>query len=151
MKPHGTYKISHRRQTSRDEYSRPLTPREIDHDAILDPILGGGQKLQRILESLRQEIITSAEGRNVRIRQIFREPREIYRLELTLPELGYQRTTLLDADALEELLEADDVRRIIRASIMHTDPETAAARSVDDLSSSTAERCPGQDSNLHGR
>ena len=37
-------------------------------------------------------------------------PREVYRLEIEVPELGYQRTTLLDRDALEELLATDDVR-----------------------------------------
>jgi hypothetical protein len=37
---------------------------------------------------------------------------------LELPELGYQRTTLLDREALEELLEIDEVREIIRTSTL---------------------------------
>jgi len=166
MKPSGTYKIAHRRRGSRVEFPRPLAPREVDLDSLLEPIVGGGRKLQRILDSLRREIVTGGDGRNVRIRQIFREPREIYRLELELPELGYQRTTLLDGEALDELLEADDVRQIIHASIVATDEnETTAAqvsleedgrasrpgRCTNEVQTSVRERCPGQDSNLHGR
>ena len=51
---------------------------------------------------------------NIRVRQVFREPREIYRLEIDIPELGYQRTTLLDRGALEQLLETDEVRAVVR-------------------------------------
>ena len=58
------------------------------------------------------------EGAHLRIRQVFQTPREIYRLELELPELGYQRTTLLDRDALEELLEADDVREVVETATL---------------------------------
>jgi hypothetical protein len=71
-------------------------------------------RARRILESIRNEIVEGGAGQSLRIRQIFRSPREIYRLELELPQLGYQRTTLLDRDALEELLEADEVRAAIR-------------------------------------
>jgi hypothetical protein len=48
---------------------------------------------------------------------VFKTPREIYRLELELPEFGYQRTTLLDREALEELLEADDVREAVETAL----------------------------------
>lgn len=113
MKPHGTYKIAHRRVPTRAAFPRPPVSSGIDADAFLDPILGGDERLQRILESLRSEIIEGGGGNNIRVRQVFREPREIYRLEIDLPELGYQRTTLLDRDALEELLETDEVREII--------------------------------------
>ena len=65
---------------------------------------------------MRAEILEGGGGSNLRIRQVFRTPREIYRLELELPELGYQRTTLLDREALEELLEADDVRDVVKNS-----------------------------------
>ncbi len=34
-----------------------------------------------------------------------RGPRELYRLELELPDMAYQRVTILDRDALTELLE----------------------------------------------
>jgi hypothetical protein len=118
MKPHGTYKIAHRRVPTDHGMGRHPARRDIDYDRLLDPILDGGPRLQRILDSLRNEIIEGGGGRNVRIRQVFREPREIYRLELELPELGYQRTTLLDRDALEELLETEEVREIIHTSAL---------------------------------
>jgi hypothetical protein len=44
---------------------------------------------------------------------IFSSPREVFRLEIEVPELGYQRTTLLDRDALDELLATDDVRALV--------------------------------------
>ena len=46
----------------------------------------------------------------VRVRKVFSSPRSIYRLEISLAELGYQRITLLEEDALEELLMDDGVR-----------------------------------------
>jgi hypothetical protein len=55
---------------------------------------------------------------NLRIRRVFRTPREIYRLEFNIPDREYQRTTLLDRDALEELLEVDEVRAIIGANVL---------------------------------
>ena len=73
---------------------------------------------QRLLDSLRNEIIEGGEAGNLRIRCVFRSPREIYRLEFEIPERDYQRTTLLDRDALEELLEADEVRAIIGADAL---------------------------------
>ncbi len=73
---------------------------------------------QRLLDSLRNEIIERGEAGNLRIRCVFRSPREIYRLEFEIPERDYQRTTLLDRDALEELLEADEVRAIIGADAL---------------------------------
>ena len=118
MKPHGTYKIAYRRVPNGDDPSRRPARRDVDLERLLDPILAGGPRLQRILDSLRSEIIEGGGGKNVRIRQVFREPREIYRLELELPELGYQRTTLLDRDALEELLETEEVREIIHTSAL---------------------------------
>ena len=118
MKPHGTYKIAYRRVAPDDGLSRHPAARDVGYDPLLDPVLDGGPRLQRILDSLRNEIIEGGGGKNVRIRQIFREPREIYRLELALPDLGYQRTTLLDREALEELLETEEVREIIHASAL---------------------------------
>ncbi len=100
MKPRGAYKISNRNN---------------GYQGHLDPLLRSEIRFQRILESLRNEILEGG-GHSLRIRQIFRSPREVYRLELELPELGYQRTTLLDREALEELLEADGVRALVRAS-----------------------------------
>jgi hypothetical protein len=71
-----------------------------------------------VLDSLRHEIAAGGEAGNLRIRCVFRSPREIYRLEFEIPERGYQRTTLLERDALEELLEADEVRAIIGADAL---------------------------------
>jgi hypothetical protein len=119
MKPHGTYKLARRRSANRPALRpTPGTP-GLAYDPLMDPVLGGGApRLQRILSSLRNEIIEGGGAANIRVRQIFREPREIFRLELELPELGYQRITLLDRDALEELLESDAVREIIHASAL---------------------------------
>ena len=39
------------------------------------------------------------------MRRILQEPRELYRLELELPELAYQRITILDRETLTHLLE----------------------------------------------
>jgi hypothetical protein len=47
------------------------------------------------------------------VRQVFSTPREIYRLEIEETGGRYSRTTLLDRDALEELLETDGVRERI--------------------------------------
>jgi len=96
-KPRGLYKISNR-------------PRSVD--ATLDPVSRRERRVERIVESLRAEIIEGNCG--VRIRRIFENPRELFRLELELPELGYQRTTLLDREALDALLAADDVRSRVR-------------------------------------
>jgi hypothetical protein len=85
-------------------------------DAYLDPTLRSARRTQRIIDSLRSEITDADEGGSVRIRRVFEQPREIFRLEIETPALGYQRTTLLDRDALEELLEAEGVRARIHIS-----------------------------------
>jgi hypothetical protein len=95
MQPPGTFKIRRR-------------PRADAGSGFADPLACLNTRSQRIVDSLREEILAS--GENLRIRQIFREPRAIYRIELDLPDMSYQRTTLLDGDALEELLEMEDVR-----------------------------------------
>jgi hypothetical protein len=89
-----------------------ITNRPRSLDAILDPATRRERRIERIVESLRAEIIEGNGG--VRIRRVFENPREIFRLELELPELGYQRTTLLDRDALDALLEAEGVRSRVR-------------------------------------
>ncbi len=101
MKPRGAYKIANRRRV---------------YDAFLDPLLRSDLRTQRLLESLRSEIVEGGGGGNLRIRRVLENPREIFRLELELPQLGYQRTTLLDRDTLEELLESDDVRAVVETS-----------------------------------
>ena len=98
MKARGSYKIANR--------SRAF-------DGLIDPLGRSERRVQRILESLRTEILEGGGGPNLRIRQVFQTPREIFRLELELPELGYQRTTLLDRDALEELLAEEAIRAVV--------------------------------------
>lgn len=95
MSIRGRYKIGNRR--------RPLL------DDLVGASVYGSRRVARILESLLQEI-TSDEPTELRIRKIFSTPKEIYRVELERPEIGYQRTTLLDREALEELLLHDEVR-----------------------------------------
>ncbi len=77
----------------------------------LHPAVRSARRVERILLSLMAEI--QGGEHTVRIRQIFERPREIYRLEIESPEWGYQRTTLLDRDTLEELLAQDGVRERI--------------------------------------
>ncbi|MDJ0869535.1 MAG: hypothetical protein QNK03_25775 [Myxococcota bacterium] len=102
MRPPGTYKIASRNRA---------------FEAYLEPEMRSARRALRILESLRSEIREGGGGEQLRIRRIFENPREIFRLELELPALGYQRTTLLDRDALETLLEADDVRALVRERV----------------------------------
>ena len=99
MRPRGSYKIA--RRPSREE-ALPL-----------DPLSYGG-RCQKIVDSLCNEIL---EGENLRIRRIFEQPRAIYRIELDRPEMSYQRTTLLDEDTLEELLEIDEIRNRVAAAL----------------------------------
>jgi len=98
MRPPGAYKISARTRS---------------YETLLEPSTQGERRVRRILASLRDEI---AGGGELRIRRIFADPREIFRLELEVPELGYQRVTLLDREALEELLEAEEVQERVRNS-----------------------------------
>ena len=94
MKPPGSFKLARRCNAA---------------PSLLDEIAPGEGRARRIVDSLREQI---AEGgtSNLRIRKIFENPREIFRVEIHLPEMNYQRTTLLDRDALEDLLETMEVR-----------------------------------------
>lgn len=103
MRPPGSFKISRRPRTPRGEEGRPL-----------DPGGYGYGRCQKIVDSLCSEIL---EGENLRIRQIFEQPRAIYRIELDRPDLSYQRMTLLDEDTLEELLEIDEVRNRVAEAL----------------------------------
>lgn len=102
MRPPGSYKIASRNRA---------------FDAFLDPRVRGARRVRRIVESLRDQIVDGGDETGLRIRRIFSTPREIFRVELERPELGYQRTTLLDREALEQLLAADDVRARVRTGI----------------------------------
>jgi hypothetical protein len=99
MKPTGTYKLSNRKPSPEVSY--------------LDPLGRGRGRGQRIVDSLRCEILDCGPERSLRVRQVFSTPREIYRLEIEETGGRYSRTTLLDRDALEELLETDGVRERI--------------------------------------
>ena len=90
--------------------SYKIASRNRSLDAVRDPALGSERRVQRILDSLIEQILQEGGCQSVRVRRVFSSPREIFRLELELPDLGYQRTTLLERDALEELLEIDEVR-----------------------------------------
>ena len=98
MRPPGDYKISARTRSI---------------EATLHPAARSQRRVRRILDSLRTEIV---EGGELRIRRVLKDPREIFRLELDVPALGYQRVTLLDRESLESLLEADDVLERVRSS-----------------------------------
>ena len=110
MKPSGRYKLAYR------ERRPPLYGDSHGPERLLARFAASERRVQRILESLRNEILEGGGGTNLRIRQVFETPREIYRLELELPELAYLRTTFLDRDALEELLAADDVRELVEGA-----------------------------------
>jgi hypothetical protein len=99
MKPPGTFKLLGR--------ARRAEPTGIDS---MDPMSLGVDRSDRIVDSLRVQILEGDAGQSLRIRQVFKDPKEIYRVEIDRPEQNYQRTTLLDRDALEELLETDDIR-----------------------------------------
>lgn len=97
MRPPGNYKIASR-QRSFEDFAEPEQRNE--------------RRTRKLIDSLRTQIVEGEHG--LRIRRVFTTPREVFRLELELPELGYQRTTLLDRDTLEELLEIDEVRAVLR-------------------------------------
>lgn len=61
------------------------------------------RRVGRIVSSLSQDI---HEGSTVRVRQILKAPRELYRMELERPDMAYERTTIVDAETLESLLES---------------------------------------------
>jgi hypothetical protein len=96
MRPPGTFKLLG-------------NARRNAHDAM-DPRALCDDRSDRIVNSLRTQILEGDEDQSLRIRQIFDDPKEIYRVELERPDQSYQRTTLLDRDALDDLLATDDIR-----------------------------------------
>ena len=104
-------------RTQHDCYVLQVKGDSMIEDGILDELLDEFEhhenRTRRLLESLREEILAGGGGVHLRIRQVFRTPREVFRLELELPDHNYQRTTFLDREALESLLEADDVRAVV--------------------------------------
>ena len=102
MKPHGTYRLFGSARQRGGSSPAALT---------------GALRTQRIIDSLRFEISNNQQIEAVRIRQIFSTPREIFRIELEVPDMKYQRTTLIDRDALEELLEVEEICALVREPI----------------------------------
>lgn len=103
MRPPGTFKLHGRARRSALGGFGP-------HAAF-------ASRCDRIVDSLRSQILEANEDQSLRIRQVFEEPKEIFRIEIERPEQGYQRTTLLDRDALEDLLATDDVRERFLADV----------------------------------
>lgn len=75
-------------------------PRELA--AGLDPWAGAQRRVRAILNSIQQDLFA---GGTARVRQILVSPRELYRVEVEREEWAYQRTTILDREALEALIE----------------------------------------------
>ena len=99
MKTHGNYKLRYRSEPSQASY--------------LDPFGYGTGRTQRVVDSLRYQILQGGPDQTLRIRQVFSTPREIFRIEIHESNSHYQRTTLIDRGALEDLLESEDVRERI--------------------------------------
>ncbi len=106
MRPPGSFKLIGRQQRRVESPPDEMEPLSI----VLD-------REMRIVESLRSQILSGGEDQQFRIRRVFEGPRDIYRIEIEVPEMSYQRTTLLDGDALEELLAYEDVREIVDARL----------------------------------
>lgn len=112
MKPYGTYKI--RYQHAPDGIRPGSLADPIEH--ALHRVARAERRTQRIVDSISDEIRGGGERSTLRIRRVFTAPREIFRVELDRPDLGYQRTTLLGREALEALLESDGVRTAIEVT-----------------------------------
>ena len=108
MKPPGHYKIRYQRSAARRVASE--APEGDPIGALIAQVTASEGRVRRIVDSLREEIVGGEDEPLLRVRRVFSTPREIFRLEIERPALGYQRTTLLDRDALETLLEEDEVR-----------------------------------------
>lgn len=95
MRPPGSFKLLGRMR------------RRID---AMEPVTLCDDRADRIVDSLRAQILESDVEQCLRIRQVFVSPKEIFRVEIDRPGQSYVRTTLLDREALEDLLATDDVR-----------------------------------------
>ena len=129
MKPYGTYKIRYQRPPDGLRSASPrcaklaaepgfrvrTIPRPfadpIEH--AIHRVAQAEQRTSRIVASISDEIRGGGERSSLRIRRVFSAPREVFRVELDRPDLGYQRTTLLGREALEALLESDGVQTAV--------------------------------------
>jgi len=131
MKPYGTYKIRHQRDPNGLRSASPRCAKLAEPGfgaraisrSLGDPIERAihrvalaERRTRRIVDSISDEIRGGGERSSLRIRRVFAGPREIFRVELDRPDLGYQRTTLLGREALEALLESDGVETAIEAT-----------------------------------
>ncbi len=118
MKPYGTYKIRYQRTAEpgfrASAISRSLAD-PIEH--AIHRVSLAERRTRRIVDSICDEVRGGGERSSLRIRRVFAAPREIFRVELDRPDLGYQRTTLLGREALEALLESDGVETAIQTDV----------------------------------
>ncbi len=70
-----------------------------------DPDARTAHRVRGVLDSLHSDIRA---GSRVRVRRVLSGPVDVYRLELERSELACRRTTLLDGDTFETLLEELD-------------------------------------------
>ena len=96
-RPPGSFKIANQRRSLEYGPERGQPDERRSH------------RVRRIIDSIHSDL---DQGGQARVRQIVRDPRELYRLELELPEMGYQRTTILDRETLAALLEGADQRAL---------------------------------------
>ena len=124
MKPYGTYKIRYQRDPDGcAKLAEPGLGARVIARSLADPIehalhrvARAERRTQRIVDSISDEVRGGGERSTLRIRRVFVAPREIFRVELERPDLGYQRTTLLGREALEALLERDGVETAIEVT-----------------------------------
>ena len=115
MKPFGTYKIRYQRTPEPSLDARVIARALPDPiESALRGVAMAERRTQRIVDSISEEL-RGSERSTLRIRRVFVAPREIFRVELERPDLGYQRTTLLGREAVEALLESDGVLTAIEA------------------------------------
>jgi hypothetical protein len=71
-------------------------------DLYDDPWMGAERRVRAIIASIQEDV---GLGGTATVRMIIDGPEELFRIEVDLPEMAYQRTTILTRDALETLLE----------------------------------------------
>ena len=76
MRPPGTFKLLGRARRSQ-------LP-------AMDPQVLCDDRSDRIVDSLRTQILEGDADQSLRIRQVFTDPKEIYRVEIDRPEQGVQ-------------------------------------------------------------
>ena len=79
-----------------------MSSQQRGHALLDDPWAGADRRVRGIIASIQQDV---GQGGVATVRMVGGSSRELYRIEVDRPELAYQRTTILDRDALECLLE----------------------------------------------